>query len=90
MGMTSKQFMDMSLPHQLRWVYFEGEHLTSIRYYKHKINLYLIDNFIVEVFYNHKEDRIERVELLDFSSNRLNFYTDQVRLPKDVRSEFLK
>lgn len=76
----------MSRTHQLRWVHFQGEFLTSIRYYKHKVNLYLIDNFLVEVFYNHKEDRIDTVELLDFKSNRLNFYADQVRLPREMRA----
>lgn len=86
MGMTANQFMDMTLPHRLRWVYFEGEFLTSIRYYKHKVNLYLINNFIVEVFYNHKKDQIDNIELLDFSSKRLNFYADQVKLPRELRA----
>ncbi len=76
----------MSLAHQLRWVYFEGEYLTSIRYYKHKVNLYLINDFMVEVFYNHKKDCIDQVELLDFGSKRLNFYADQVKLPRDIRA----
>ena len=88
MGMTEKQFIEMSIAHQLRWIYFEGEFLTSIRYYKHKVNLYLISNFIVEVFYNHKEDKIDRIALLDFSSKRLNFYADQVKLPREIRANF--
>ncbi|MDW3196819.1 MAG: hypothetical protein R8G66_30870 [Cytophagales bacterium] len=84
--MTAEQFIEMTRTHQLRWVYFEGECLTSIRYYRHKVTLYLINNFLVEVFYNHKEDCIDNVGLLDFSSNRLNFYADQVRLPREMRA----
>ncbi len=84
--MTANQFTTMSIAHQLRWVYFEGEFVTSIRYYKHKVNLYQISNFLVEVFYNHKEDRIDQVGLLDFSSKRLNFYADQVKLPREMRA----
>lgn len=80
--MTADQFTAMTRTHQLRWVYFEGELLTSIRYYKHKVNLYLISDFMVEVFYNHKQDCIDQVSLLDFESKRLNFYADQVKLPR--------
>lgn len=76
----------MSRTHQLRWVYFEGEFLTSIRYYKHKVTLYLIDNFLVEVFYNQNEHCVDQVGLLDFRSNRLNFYADQVKLPREMRA----
>ena len=87
-SMTANQFTAMSIAHQLRWVHFEGEFVTSIRYYKYKVNLYQINNFLVEVFYNHKEACIDQVALLDFKSNRLNFYADQVKLPREMRAGY--
>ncbi len=82
--MSPDQFSSMSVSHQLRWVYFEGEFITSIRYYKFKVNLYLIENFLVEVFYDPKEDRIAKVEILASGETRLKFYADQIKLPADI------
>lgn len=53
----------------------------AIRYYGYKINLYLLNNFYVEVFYNHKEDKIEKIEILKLSNKRMKFYADQIQLP---------
>lgn len=64
-----------------KWLYFNGQMITSIRYYRHKINLYMLGRLYIEVFYNHKEDRVEKIELLDVSSTRMNFYADQIKLP---------
>ena len=53
----------------------------SIRYYGYKVNLYLLGNFYLEVFYNHKKDFIEKIVPLDVHHTRMNFYTDQIKLP---------
>lgn len=74
----------MSLRERTKWVYFKGEFVTSIRYYAYKINLYLIEGLYVELFYHHTQDRIEKIELLDSSSSRMNFYADQIRLPSNI------
>lgn len=83
--MTKDRFLGLSLPERARWLYFNGEFITSIRYYQHKVNLYMLDNVYVEVFYNHREDRVDQIEPLDSSSKRMNFYADQIKLPKDWR-----
>ena len=54
----------------------------SIRYYGYKVNLYLLENFYLEVFYNHKKDLIEKIIPLDIHHSRMNFYTDQIKLPE--------
>ncbi len=82
--MTSRDFTRLSLGEKTKWVYFNGELITSIRYYAYKVNLYLIGEFYVELFYHHSHDRIEKIELLDHKSKRINFYADQVRLPVNL------
>ena len=52
----------------------------AIRYYEYKINLYQLGDKLVEVFYNHKLDKIHKIQLNDNTSNRMNFYADQVSL----------
>ncbi len=45
-----------------------------------------MSNFYVEVFYNHKLDKIDRVELLKRNTKRVKFYADQIRLPSNLLS----
>ena len=56
----------------------------SIRYYGYKINLYRFNDELFEVFYNHKLDRIDKIEVLDQSNSRMKFYLDQIKLPAEV------
>ena len=74
-------FISLPINDKIKHLYKEGSFIISIRYYRYKINLYLIDGFYVEVFYLHKEDYIEKVELLNRGSTRMKFYTDQIKLP---------
>ena len=53
----------------------------SIRYYGYKVNLYLLGNFYLEVFYNHKKDLIEKIVPLDIHHSRMDFYAAQIKLP---------
>ena len=71
----------MSFDERARWLYFNGQLITSIRYYKHKVNLYLLGRVYVEVFYQPTQDQVERIDLLDSASKRMNFYADQIKLP---------
>jgi hypothetical protein len=65
-------------------LYKEGSFVVAIRYYSYKVNLYLLYGYYVEVFYNHKADKIEKINLLESSHSRMKFYTDQISLPKDL------
>lgn len=56
----------------------------SIRYYGYKVNLYVVGKMLIEVFYNHKKDMIEKVEALDSDHKRLKFYLDQIKLPGEI------
>ena len=73
-------FFDISIPEQCRILYLEGEFAMAIRYYEFKVNLYLLGDRYVEVFYNHKLDRIHKIQSLDYKSSRMNFYMDQINI----------
>jgi hypothetical protein len=74
-------FQGMSLREKISLLYREGNFVTAIRYYGYKVNLYLINDFYVEVFYNHKLDKIDKIDLLQRKHSRMKFYYDQIRIP---------
>ena len=82
--MKLQRFTGMELREQIKTLFLEGSFIVSIRYYGYKINLYLLHNYYVEVFYNHKLDLIEKVQPLDTRHTRMKFYSDQIKLPLDI------
>jgi len=78
--MNLNKFLDLNVPERCRVLYLEGDFLMAIRYYEYKVNLYALGSELVEVFYNHKLDKIHKIQGLDFSSKRMNFYADQVNI----------
>lgn len=79
--MSWNDFKRLSLIEKYRSLYLHGTFITSIRYYKHKVNLYLMKDYYVEVFYNPKLDKIEQIQLLQRQHSRMKFYSDQIKLP---------
>lgn len=61
-------------------LYSEGTFVVGIRYYAHKVNLYLLGDQYIEVFYNHKLDKIDKIDFLDHQHTRMKFYLDQIQL----------
>ncbi|MCC5928210.1 MAG: hypothetical protein JJU28_03095 [Cyclobacteriaceae bacterium] len=86
-GITWKEFSQLKLEHKIKILYEEGDFIVAIRYYQYKINLYQLGNHLVEVFYNHKYDRIEKIDLMADGHTRMKFYADQIRLPSDLYSQ---
>ena len=78
--MSREEFSQLSLHQKIKTLYLEGTFVVGIRYYRHKVNLYLLENEYVEVFYNHKEDRIDRIDFLERSHSRMKFYLDQIKI----------
>ena len=78
---SCKDFQLQALSKQIGLLYEHGSCVMSIRYYGYKVNLYLLGNFYLEVFYNHKKDLIEKITPLDTHHSRMNFYVDQIKLP---------
>ena len=77
-------FFTQPLRNQIGLLYQEGSCVMSIRYYGYKVNLYLMGNSYLEVFYNHKKDFIEKIIPLDVHHSRMNFYVDQIKLPETL------
>ena len=73
-------FRLQSLSNQIGLLYEYGSCVMSIRYYGYKVNLYLLEDFYLEVFYNNKRDLIEKIIPLDTRHSRMNFYADQIKL----------
>ncbi|MBS1491139.1 MAG: hypothetical protein JSS93_11480 [Bacteroidetes bacterium] len=69
-----------SLDDKVQALYRHATFITAIRYYRHKINLYLLGNDYIEVFVNHKKAMIDKIDLLDRSHSRMKFYSDQIKL----------
>ena len=79
-----KEFKELSLLDKARSLYMEGTFVTSIRYYRYKVNLYLLKDYYVEVFYNPKLDCVDKIERLEIGHTRMKFYSDQIKLPFDL------
>ncbi|WP_109832375.1 hypothetical protein [Reichenbachiella versicolor] len=78
--MRVDSFIKMPLNDQINHLYRYGSFVTDIRYYAHKVNLYLIKDEYYEVFVSQKSLVIENITPLDFQSNRLDLYLDQIEL----------
>lgn len=77
-------YRKLPLEQKIDVLYEQGTFVMAIRYYSYKVNLYLLGNFYLEVFINHKNTIIERIQLLDTNHSRMQFYSDQIKLPGDV------
>ena len=82
--MQQDQFKKLSLFKRIKLLYVDGEFITSIRYYRYKVNLFLVYGFYVEAFYHPKTDRIEKIIIFDAKNSRRKFYTDQIKLPDNL------
>ncbi len=78
---TWAEFKRFSLDNKIKTLYEQGTFVMGIRYYRYKINLYMLGSDYLEVFINHKHASIEKIVLLDTSTSRMKFYSDQIKLP---------
>ena len=78
--MKWNQFSKLQLKDKTKMLYEHGTFVVAIRYYKYKVNLYLFENYYVEVFFNHKLDMIEKIEIMERNTSRMKFYSDQIKL----------
>lgn len=77
------EFEELTLREKISVLYEKGTFVMAIRYYGYKVNLYLLGNYYLEVFVNHKLSLVEKIVPLDPSHSRMKFYSDQIRLPED-------
>ncbi len=84
--MNWTHFKSLTLQDQIKTLYTEGTFIVAIRYYGHKVNLYLLRDYYIEVFYNHKFDKIDKIAILERNHTRMKFYSDQIKLPVGIAS----
>jgi hypothetical protein len=77
-------FEELALEEKISLLYEQGTFIMAIRYYGYKVNLYLLGNYYLEVFVNHKFSLVEKITPLDPMHSRMKFYSDQIKLPPDV------
>jgi len=78
--MSREDFMKLPLHQKINTLFMEGTFVVGIRYYRHKINLYLLEDEYIEVFYNHKLDKIDKIDFLPRDHSRMKFYLDQIKI----------
>lgn len=78
---TWAEFKRFSLNTKVQTLYEQGTFVMGIRYYRYKVNLYMLGSNYLEVFINHKHASIEKISLLDTRHSRMKFYSDQIKLP---------
>lgn len=78
--MSREDFTKLSLQNKIQKLYVDGTFVVAIRYYTHKVNLYILGNEYIEVFYNHKKDRIDKIDFLNRAHTRMKFYLDQINI----------
>lgn len=81
---TWAEYKKLSLCEKINMLYEHGTFVMAIRYYGYKVNLYLLGNYYLEVFVNHKRALIEKIVPLDTTHPRMKFYSDQIKLPCDL------
>jgi hypothetical protein len=68
------------LEEKVQALYKYATFVMAIRYYSHKVNLYLLGDEYIEVFVNHKKAMIDKIDVLDRTHSRMKFYSDQIKL----------
>jgi len=85
--MISKtKFRQLSITQKGEYVFQEGKYIGFRKYYNHRINLYSLSDFFVEVWYIPAENKIEKIEVLE-SEKTLDLYIDKmIELDKELKS----
>ena len=76
-----QELKEYPLEKRISVLYEQATFVMAIRYYRHKVNLFLLGNEYLEVFINHKNASIDRIDLLDQTHSRMKFYYDQIKIP---------
>jgi hypothetical protein len=76
-------FDELALAEKISVLYEQGTFVMAIRYYRYKVNLYLLEDYYLEVFVSHKYSLIEKIIPLDPTHTRMKFYSDQIKLKID-------
>ncbi|MCD6019204.1 MAG: hypothetical protein K0S53_2325 [Bacteroidetes bacterium] len=80
MALNEHMFNSCSLDEKMDIVRRHGEFVSKITYFGFYINLYVVDQVFIEVYYNLHSSVVQYVEILDSHEERLNLFTVKVDL----------
>ena len=87
---TKHKFRNLDIDRKGEYVFQEGEYIGLREYYNHRINLYSLFDFFVEVWYFPAENKIEKIEVME-SEKTLDLYIDKmIELDHDEHWEHFK
>ena len=73
--MNINTFNKLSIQQKGETVFSSGKYLAVRFYYNYAVNLYLLDDLLIEVFYFSETNKIEKIEVLT-DDKILNMYID--------------
>jgi hypothetical protein len=76
-------FNDLSIDHKQLLIEDIGTVLLSMEYYDHRINLYEVNNMLVEEYCNIETKHIDRIESIDY--NDLDKYLSRITIDDLVK-----
>ena len=82
--MDQQSFNSINLYTKADYLFNYGEYVSSIEYYGNNVDLYIIEGFYVEAFYNAQSQELEQIEILDPEERRLQLYSVGV----DIKNVF--
>lgn len=74
-----KHFLRLSLSERFNLINQKGKYLGVREYYNHFINLYLVDDTFIEVWYFPAENKIEKIEIVE-DQKILDLYIDYMNM----------
>lgn len=80
MALNVRIFKSLTLNDKLDIVRRHGEYMTKIEQLGYTINLYLVDDVFVEVYFDRYSSGAQFVEVLDVSEERMQLFAFKVNL----------
>ena len=74
---SKSRFRQLSIKQKGEYVFQEGDYIGLREYYNHRINLYSLSDFFVEVWYFPAENKIEKIDVLE-SEKTLDLFIDKM------------
>lgn len=74
--MTINEFKKLSQKQQAIEIFNNGKHITIRHENGYIVNLYLVDDIFVEIWYKQERNQIDRIEIIE-DSNTIDIYIDQ-------------
>lgn len=83
--MTKDEFIKLTIPQRMEFLWKEGEFISEKVYYDNNISLFLMDTYLVEVFFNRMYNEIVSVEIQE--NNQILFeYVKDIELKELLNS----